>query len=205
MLTSMKVNNSDEIDNKLTIVLMHEFILCKESFEQFSCYAGLNIIRKQDKITKIRCHDAYARFLSHLYEFYVGCIKRNQRNLKKLDYRLLDKIFNAEVRKLLLNKTHAIENGYAPSWENHISVYQIEVPEDFGKQFRWIRNRTAHVSTKRANPDPDISLVDFYNQYHSFVCLLFNAAQWLWVTEDIEKHEWKAIEEFGHIFQGSHP
>jgi hypothetical protein len=199
----MKFNIGDNIDNTLATVLLHEFNLCKDSFEQFSYFAGLNILGEQDKITKIRCHDAYSRFLNHLYEFYVGCIKRDQNNFKRLDYQLLDKIFNVEVRKLLLNKIHAIENGYAPSWESHISVYQVEVPEDFGEQFRSIRNRTAHVSIKRANPD--LSLADFYNQYHSFVCLLYNAAQWLWITEDIEKHEWKAIEEFGHLFQSSHP
>lgn len=201
----MKFNIGDNIDNTLATVLLHEFSLCKDSFEEFSYLAGLNIIGEQDKIITIRCHDAYSRFLNHLYEFYVGCIKRDQNSLKKLDHKLLDKILNSEVRKLLLNKIHAIENGYAPSWENHISVYQVEVPEDFGEQFRFIRNRTAHVSIMRANPNPDLSLADFYNQYHSFVCLLYNAAQWLWITENIEKHDWKAIEEFGHSFHGSHP
>jgi hypothetical protein len=200
----MKYKNGDNIDNTLTTVLMHEFIQCKDSFGQFAYYAGLNIMGKRDKLTKIRCHDAYTRFLSHLYEFYVGCIKKDKHNLKKLDHQSLDQIFNAEVRKLLHNKIHAIENGYAPSWENHISFYQVEVPEEFGTQFRYIRNRTVHVSIKRADPNTDFSLADFYNRYHNFVCLLYYTAQWLWITEDIEKQDWKAIEEFDLFVQRSH-
>ncbi len=105
---------------------------------------------KRDKLTRIRSHDAYASFLHHPYEFYVGCIKRDQHNLKDIDYRNLDHIFNAEVRKLLLNRIHAIENGYAPSWENHISVYQVDVPEEFGMQFRQIRNRTPPCQHKES-------------------------------------------------------
>src|SRR3546814_9248050 len=54
-----------------------------------------------------------------------------------------DNIINSEVEKLLRNKRHAIQNGYAPKWENHISVYQMEVPKEFARDFRQIRNRTA--------------------------------------------------------------
>lgn len=191
----MKFEIGDTTDNALTTTIAHEFILCKDSFERFTHYAGMNIMGKRDKLTKIRSHDAYSSFLHYLYEFYVGCIKRDMHDLKKLDPSLLDRMFNAEVRKLLNNRIHAIENGYAPSWENHISVYQVEVPEEFGTQFRRIRNRTVHVSIERARPNNDLSLAEFYHRYHKFVYLLYYAAQW-WTTKDIEAYDWKSIEEF---------
>lgn len=192
----MKFEIGDATDHALTTALAHEFILCKDSFERFAYYAGQNIMGKRDKLTKIRSHDAYASFLQHLYEFYVGCIKRDQHEIKGLDHRLLDRVFNAEVRKLLNNRIHGIENGYAPLWENHISVYQVEVPEEFGTQFRRIRNRTAHVSIKRSRPNTELSLSEFYERYHNFIYLLYHSAQWTWSTKDIEAQDWKSIEEF---------
>jgi hypothetical protein len=197
----MKFEIGDATDNALTTTIAHEFILCKDSFERFAHFAGLNIMGKRDKLTKIRSHDAYASFLHHLYEFYVGCIKRGKNNLKDLDHRLLGRIFNTEVRKLLNNRVHAIENGYAPSWENHISVYQVDVPEEFGTQFRRIRNRTAHVSIKKARPNTELPLAEFYDQYHKFVYLLYSSAQWMWTTKDIEAQDWKSIEEFDLFVQ----
>jgi len=86
---------------------------------------------------------------------------------------LLYRMFNGEVRKLLENRVDAIKGGYAPSWENHISVYQVEVPAEFGAQFRKIRNRTVHASTKRSSPGNDSSLGQFYEKYHGFVYLLY--------------------------------
>lgn len=200
----MKFEIGDATDSALTTTIAHEFILCKDSFERFAHYSGLNIMGRRDKLTKIRSHDAYTSFLHHLYEFYVGCFKRDMHNLKDLDYRLLDRIFNAEVRKQLSNRIHAIENGYAPSWENHISFYQIDVPEDFGTQFRRIRNRTAHVSIKRARPNAEMSTAAFYERYHKFVYLLYYAAQW-WSTKDIEARDWKSIEEFDLSVQTTDP
>ena len=95
----MKFEKGDATDRALVTAIAHEFILCKDSFERFTQYAGLNIMGKRDKLTKIRSHDAYASFLHHLYEFYVGCIKRDLHDLKDIDYRRLDRIFNAEAKK----------------------------------------------------------------------------------------------------------
>lgn len=192
----VKFEIGDTTDIALSTAIAHEFILCKDSFERFIYYSGLNILGQRDKLTKIRSHDAYASFLHHLYEFYVGCITRNRREIKKLGWQQLDPFFNTEVRKLLGHRIDAINNGYAPSWENHISYYQVEVPEEFGSHFRRIRNRTAHVSFKRVMPSTEISLAEFHARYHMFVYLLYYSAQWIWTTEDIEAQDWKSIEDF---------
>jgi hypothetical protein len=86
------------------------------------------------------------------------------------------------------------QNNYAPSWENHISVYQVEVPKEFGKRFRIIRNNTAHVNIKRAMPE--FTLAQFYEEYHSFVYLLYEAGMTYWNTQNIEEHNLQSIEEF---------
>lgn len=198
----MKFEIGDETDQALTTTLVHELVLCKDSFERFAALAKMNIMGRRDKAIKIKCHDAYASFLHHLYEFYVGCIKRDLRNTDNLHNDMLDKTFNREVAKLLKNRVDAIQGGYAPSWENHISVYQVEVPTEFGAQFRKIRNRTAHASTKRSVPGNDLPLGQFYKKYHGFVYLLYYSAQWLWTIKDIEAHDWKSIEDFDLAVQG---
>jgi hypothetical protein len=198
----MKFEIGDETDQALTTTLVHELVLCKDSFERFAALAKMNIMGRREKAIKIRCHDAYASFLHHLYEFYVGCIKRDLRNTENLQGKVLDKIFNCEVTKLLKNRVDAINGGYAPSWENHISVYQVEVPTEFGTQFRRIRNRTAHASTKRSSPKDELPLGQFYEKYHGFVYLLFYSAQGFWTVKDIEAHDWKSIEEFDLAVQG---
>lgn len=192
----MKFIIGDKTDQALTTTLVHELVLCKESFDRFLHFAGINIMGRRDKIIKIKCHNAYTSFLHHLYEFYVGCIKRDRGNTENIDNETLDKILNHEAIKLLKNRTSAIENGYAPSWENDISVYQIEVPDEFGTQFRKIRNRTAHASIRRSVPGSELSLAIFYQKYHLLVYLLYDSALWLWTVKDVEAHDWKSIEEF---------
>jgi len=198
----MKFVIGDETDQALTTTLVHELVLCKDSFERFSHFAEMNIMGRRDKVLKIKCHDAYANFLHHLYEFYVSCIKRDRRNTKNIDNEKLNKIFNNEAKKLLKNRINAIENGYAPSWENEIRVYKIEVPDEFGTQFRKIRNRTAHASIHRSVPGTELSLADFYHKYHLLIWLLYYSAQELWTIKDVEAHDWKAIEEFDLAIHG---
>lgn len=192
----MKFEIGDDADRALTTTLVHELALCKECFDRFVYFASKNIHGNETKSIKISAYNAYSSFLHHLYEFYVGCIKRDRRNTSDIKSDELDTIFNKEVEKLLRNKRHAIEHGYAPEWENHISVYQVEVPTDFGPQFRRIRNRTAHADLRRAVPVNQLSLGDFYRLYHRFVYLLYAQPHWLWSVKDIEAFDWKAIEDF---------
>ncbi|MGH8027868.1 MAG: hypothetical protein ACREO0_14195, partial [Pseudoxanthomonas sp.] len=180
----MKFEIGDDTDRALTTTLVHEMFLCTASFDRFTQLAYLNIMGRRDKGTKILCHDAYATFIHHLFEFYVGCIQRNLRETNSVPSEILDKLINNAVRKLLANKVKAIKNGHAPSWENDASTYQMEVPAEFSAQLRRIRNRTAHASMKRSNPGEDLSLGQFYKSYHFFVYLLFRSGQWSWTVKD---------------------
>lgn len=192
----MKFEIGDSVDQALTITLVHELALCKESFDRFTYFAGINILGDESKRIKIQSYNSYANFLHHLYEFYIGCIKRELRDTSSPKSDVSDKIINSEVEKLLRNKRHAIENGYAPEWENHISAYQVEVPKEFSRDFRRIRNRTAHADLRRALPENDLTMGEFYRRYHGFVYILYAQPHWLWTVEDVEEFDWKAIEEF---------
>jgi len=191
-----KFQMGDDTDRALAITLAHEYLLCRESFDSFVRYSTMNILGRRDKLTIIRSHDAYARFLSHLYEFYVGCIQMNRLDTSQMNGEVVSDFLNKEVRRILAQRVNAIENGQAPKGENHISTYQVIVPDDFGKQFRRIRNRSSHTIIKRVNPGSDLSLVEFNKKYHKFVYLLFVSAKWTWTIEDIEKEDWMSIEDF---------
>ena len=77
-----------------------------------------------------------------------------------------------------------------------MSAYQIEVPDEFGVQFRKIRNRTTYATTKRSFPGADFSRIEFYVKFHRFAYLLYFSSQWLWTVKDIEGYDWMAIEQF---------
>jgi hypothetical protein len=159
--------------------------------------AGPVIAKLGGKASKVLAHNAYASFVHHLYEFYVGIIKKNRCDLGNVPPEDMDAILLSEVEKLLRNRRRAIEQGYAPTWENHISVYQVEVPMEFGGHFRSVRNRTAHADVRRASPRAvDISLAEFYTRYHLFIYLLYQSAQFTWTIDDFEKHDWQSIEDF---------
>lgn len=192
----MKFAAGDEIDSALTTAMSHEMLLCEESFERFAAIAKMNIVGRQDKRIRVAMYSAYTRFLHHLYEFYLASYQREFMSLKDIPANTIDKLLNGEVRKLLRNRIEAIDGGYAPAWENHRSVYEVEVPEEFSLQWRRIRNRTAHVSTKRSTSKPDIRLVDFYNKFHGFVYLLYHSAMAHWAVRDLNAVSWKEIEEF---------
>lgn len=192
----MKFTIHDDTDKALTTTLVHELALCKESFDRFTYFAGKNIYGDDSKKIKIQSYNAYVSFLHHLYEFYIGCIKREFRDTASIKSEVSDDVLNKEVEKLLRNKRNAIENGYAPKWENHISVYQVDVPKEFASSFRQIRNRTAHADIKRAAPEGQLTVGKFYERYHQFIYILYESPHWIWTAPDVETFDWQAIEEF---------
>lgn len=195
----MKFETGDETDLALTTAAVHEMELCRQAFEKFVYISSLPIQMQGSKALKLERYNSYASFLQHLYEFYVACFKRDRNDTREISHSDLDKLLNLEVEKLLRNRRHAIEHGYAPSWENRISVYEVDVPLDFGASFRKLRNRTAHVDPKRTFPG-ELTLGTFFATCHRFVFLLYHSGLAFWSIKDIEQFNWRAIEEFslGH-------
>jgi hypothetical protein len=186
----------DDTDHALVKTLVHEMYLCRKGFDEFVAFTAMADAEPQCKAHRIGQYSAYAEFVHHLYEFYVGCFKRDRRNTENIRHAELDQLLNAEVYKLLRNKRLAIENGYAPSWENHISVYQVPVPEEFGSVFRKARNRAAHSEFRRAVSHSELTLAQFCKEYHFFMYLLYESCLAFWHIQDIEKIDLGSISEF---------
>lgn len=189
------------MEKLLTNSLAHEFQRCRDAFE---LYAGLHFLilsGETDRNMLIACYNAYSDFVAHLYEFYLGCIKQDHRFPNKVSGKTIDAIINAEVKKLLNIRKDRIIRGDAPPYENHISCYEVEVPDEFGSLFRSVRNNRSHVTAERSEFD----LVDFYLKYHQFIYLLYEEPQWLWNMEQFPNHDWLEIERFAKAISTKRP
>jgi len=190
----------------LNITLSHEFYRCSKAFDVF-CSQIVSLKSDPTKSDKIDCYNSYVDFLSHLYEFYIGFIKKELKtnksrtyeiyglNNKMKEHEILDLILNNELNKLLRNRKNRIINGFKDSLGKTIGFYNKEVPINFALHFRFIRNRRNHSDYRRASDNHDISLKDFFNLYHIYVLVMYDETKWLWKV-DIEKYEWNGIEEF---------
>ena len=191
---------------ELNITLAHEFYRCSISLNNFT--QNLLLLSKKNTVKdRINCYNNYVDFLSHLYEFYMGIIKGsikpkkgkshklyNPNNDKEL-YEITDSILRFELQKLLRNRKNRILNNYKDNLNLDVIFYDSDVPEDFGKHFRFMRNRRNHSDYKRASNEYDISLIDFYKKYSTFLLIMYRETEWLWKI-DIEKYNWKVIDDF---------
>lgn len=178
----------DEVDRNLVAALEHEIQRCREAFARFSYFGGRKVLGDDSRRNTHRCHDAYADFLRHLYEFYVGCFQRDRRDLTSIDSTDLDKLFTGLMERYLARRVDAIRLGCAPVWENDASVYQVAVPEKFAEQIRRMRNAHSHVSVDRIQSTKNWSLTEFYDRCHRFVMVLFQDA-----------HSWGHAGELGNV------
>jgi hypothetical protein len=197
------------MDNKeklLNITLAHEFNRCTKDFESF-CFLSATLPDNNTKVRHLDCYNTYVDFLSHLYEFYIGLIKKDSKFKQKGIYKdyesfknkqeheIIDLIFNEEVGKLFRNRKNRILNGYKDNLGYRIDFYECDIPEKFGEHFRYMRNRRNHVDYRRASNNFDISLKDFFELYHKFILILYYECVWLWhVNED--EFDWLAIDDF---------
>lgn len=191
----MKFEHGDSTDNALVQTLVHEMMLCQEAFSEFVNCAAQVLLDSNSKIKKLKTHSAYSMFIHHLYEFYVGCFKRDRRSTNNIDHSTLDSLFDSEGRKQLRNRRILVENGILDDKAN-LSLYQQPLLPGFGANFRNIRNRTAHASISRVVPPSGSDLNTFFKNYHFVIILMFFSAQFSWNLRDPERHDWGPLAEF---------
>lgn len=174
--------------------MMHEILRCRDALDAFGDLASLMISGDDSIRTKFRAYNSYAYFLQHLYEFYVACMDREKLLPKSGRERTdrIDEILTEEAQRAIDRRRHAIENGYAPSWENDISYYQVVVPAEFGSDFRKHRNKVAsHTTHERISR---FSLTEFYAKYHRFLMELYQQTGLAWLS-----HAEKAWPDLGEV------
>ena len=192
----MKFSHQDPTDKALVAALAREMALCKECFTSFLACSHLCHLNPGKKSAQIKAHETYSAFLSHLYEFYVGCIARDRGNTSTPPPEELDKALTQEAQKQLRNRRLLIEKEVLPGGASLLTTLPDSVPEEFGRHFRLIRNRTAHALTERFNPQKAPTLNDFFKKYHHIILILFFTGQFAWNIKDSDGFEWGDIQEF---------
>jgi hypothetical protein len=179
----MKFTLGSETDTAHCIALKHEFLRCEDAFKDFEKFATAMIMAAQNQEnTKtpadanqtrwiaFKMYDSYARFVHHLYEFLLGAFIRERLDTAQVRAEEADPWIQANAQRVLTGRRNAILNGTAPSWENRISAFPENVPSEFAREFRGIRNKAlGHVTHERARK----SLTEFYDKYHKFLYMSY--------------------------------
>lgn len=189
MIIIVKFNVGDNVDSQVVKVIVHEFSRCTLAFNSFIYFVPKtpDEVENQDTKTKLLRYNSYALFVQHLYEYFVACLKRSFHNTEEIHYEKIDKLLNFEVDKVLSNWRDGIDGGWAPSWANHRSYYEDKCPENFGSDFRQIRNSLGHADFRRIHGGNRITLTQFYKKYHKYAVLLYhNGREWWSLDENIE-------------------
>lgn len=188
-------------EKNLNTTLAHEFKRCKTAWSTYCIFYTLLHEGKAGENIKIGAYDSYVDFASHLYEFYLACIVHDERYPKHPKPDQIDAAMHKEASRLLQMRRDRILRGDAPSWENPVSYYEVQIPDEFGKHFRKVRNLRAHASGQRVT----FNLGKFYQDYHRFLYLMYAECTWLWDTdlEGTPKVDWGEIERFSNTIAPS--
>lgn len=196
----MKFETGDSTDIDLCHVLSHEYYRCDDSFKQFCFFAQKMILQGQSREISYRAYNAYADFIHHLYEFYLGCHARDNKNTnitnKKGEERtkIIDGYITHHAQRIMNAYRDLIKNGTAPEWVNDISYYDVIVPADFAKDFREYRNKVCgHVAFERSSK---LSLSEFYQKYHKYLYYIYRDAMYWWGKRGEEFTDLKEITAF---------
>ena len=188
-------------DSDLIVTIHHESFLMKASFDEFEYLAKKQILDALNAVEKVRLFSAYTSFLHHLYEFYVAYFMREQGGDEGFSGRhgadKKDKLFTSETRRVFKRFCSRLTEGRGYGWENDLSYYDVEIPMEFAKKFRKIRNSTAHAITERNSEDNN--LTDFYTNYHKFIYELYRSAREYWGRFEIDNLDMKSIGSFSVV------
>ena len=188
----MRIEIGTETDSDHCKAITHEYYKCRDAFERFRVTAEGIILSGQNKEISYRAYNAYSYFIHHLYEFLMACHARdagntsitNKRGQERTEH--LDLLLIGDAHRVVKARIDRISQGRAPSWENHISYYEVllPIPEKFGEDFRTYRNKVSgHASFERIS---ELNLTKFYKKYHPYLYLLYRDVGEMW-GRDLEE------------------
>jgi hypothetical protein len=198
----MRFQIGDATDTALCVALKHEFLRCDDAFNDFASSATIMIRQGENRGIAYKTYNAYARFIHHLYEFMIGAVARERTDTAQLTSDWKDRYIASHTQRILSNRREAILNGTAPAWENHISYYPEKIPATFAADFRRHRNIVSgHVKFERSN----LSLSDFYDQYHKYLYMLYRDVKSWWGRLGDEFPDLKEITAFSVVVKDDPP
>jgi hypothetical protein len=199
--------SDSELDSALITTIHHECFLMKTSHDEFFRLAEKQILSTLTVTEQVQLFSSYSSFLHHLYEFSVACFMREQGSDQGFSGRLgaikKDSLFLDEASRIFRGIVSRLKASRGEGWENDVSYYDIEIPKDFGSQFRAVRNSTAHAITDRVSGE--INLSEFYSVYHKYVYEIYRAAYRYWGRFSIEQLDMKEVSRFTVVAAGQDP
>jgi len=175
--------NSTKFNNH-TKVALHELCIAHKNFSDFSKNQK-HITINNEKKDKFLYYQAYAEFIRSLFEYYKSLIEWNN-TLGYDTIKDIDEFINDAAQRLM--------NFYEPIKDSLEHKKHTIVPNSFGSDFRYVRNKISHVDFKRIENDK-ISLSLFYKKYHYYVKLMVEHAYQSW-NGDYTQYSESHIENF---------
>lgn len=196
----MKFEIGDQEDRKLCTVITHEFLRAESSFSAFIHFTSKwgNIPQggneEKQKALAIAIYNSYVDFISHLYEFYQACFKRDRGNTDNIYYKDMEKLILRETNKYRRIILNLIDSGKREYYGlNDKSYYEEDIPVEFAKKLRTVRNISFHADSKRVESG---IVSEFYTKYHKFAIYLFNFSREWWTVKNYNDINWRDIEGF---------
>ncbi|KVN94966.1 hypothetical protein WJ69_07110 [Burkholderia ubonensis] len=174
----MKFVSGDETDQRLCNALKHEFLRCREAYEDFIVVSQQMRQGHEGRAISYRAYNAYARFLLHLYEFLMACEQRARNNTAQIPRDQVDTVIAVFAQRAFARVTAPFNSGPlgAAPYNDGITV-PIETLKKFAEAFRKARNTAmGHVKHERA----ELNLSTFYRDYHKYLLSLFSGSLHMW-------------------------
>ena len=191
----MKFSREDDIGKDIIDTLGHELFSASDYYRTFKDCIKL-LKTHNDRFLEVRAYLAYSNMLRSLFEYYVGIFKLNSGDTKNINADILDQRMWRTARNLV--------NFYRPIEQFTTPNYPKSVPDEFGRDFRVIRNRISHADFRRMqNSDRrnEISLSEFYLKYDFFINKMIYHPQFSWDGENYAGYSWEPVHEFSETLR----
>lgn len=154
----------DDTDRRLCSALKHQFLRCREAYDDF--IVASEKIRQGDegRATSYRAYSAYARFLLHLYELLMACAQRDRKSTAQIPLEQVDTVIACFARRAFAR---------VPASFNSVPVASIETSKKFAEAFRKAR----HTAMGRIGQETTgFNLSTFYRDHHKYLLSVFTGS-----------------------------
>lgn len=161
---------------------------------------NINRIFVPEKQWEVDVYNSYADFIQNLYEYIIGCFKRDSNSLKDISYKISDALIVREAEKYRkqclwqIDQKNEMNHGL-----NDRIYYEEPIPVDFGEKFRNARNMNVHSDTRRVSSG---FMADYFSKYHKFTLYIFFLGYQYWGSQNTSSIDLEDISKFARLIIG---